>query len=292
MDRSSESSFKFRLAWPTLGVFCTGVGRGRGRDLLDSAGRRWTSSQGPAGCIRPVWRKSTTGSSADQPDSAAAKVSHHTGLKALDREINRAQGVYLRRDGRSAQGVRNAIESLEALLDETPPGDPLLSEINRRFPVFDEAAAKILGPVKHDPDPAAASAVFEILERRRAFRLRTVLKQCGPLHFYDQPAAILDEETKLLEQLTKQEEASASRTPTAQESRMRTRLAEVKKALHKSSARSPLLRGGNGLTLDAFRSEGPSKDEVVVDFNLFPDRMVVGVISKEDARYLQFDWIC
>ena len=70
---------------------------------------------------------------------------------------------------------------------------------------------------------------------------------------------------------------------------MRPRLAEVRKALQKSSPRSLLLRGGYGLTLDALRNEVISRDEVVVDFNLFPDRMVVGVISKEDARYFQFD---
>jgi hypothetical protein len=226
----------------------------------------------------------------EQPEQSSVEALHHSGLKALDREIKRARQVYISGAPEEAlKAYTTAIESLESLLDQTPPGHPLLSEISRRLSVFEETAAKILGPIKLDPGPGVAPAVFEILERRRACRLRIVVKQCGPVHFHDMPASILDEEARLLDQITKHADLSVGKARSSEESKIRTRLADVRNALQKGSRGFPLIRGDYGVPLDVLRNEVLSQDEVLVDFNLFRDRMVVGVISKEEARYHHFE---
>ncbi len=226
----------------------------------------------------------------EQPETSGVESTHHPRLKALDQEIKKARRAYFSADsGEALNAYREAIGSLESLLDETPPGHPLLSEINRRVQVFEEMASKILGPVKLAPGPDVAPAVFEILERRRAFRLWVVLKQCGPVRFHEAAAGLLDEETRLLDEITGQGGSAVGAAPSGVQSRVRTRLAKVREALLKNSPKFATLRGGPAVPLEVLRKEVLTQDEVMVDFNLFRDRMVVGVFSREEAGFYQFE---
>ncbi|MEW6349010.1 MAG: CHAT domain-containing protein [Thermodesulfobacteriota bacterium] len=229
-----------------------------------------------------------------QPETPGGESAHHPRLKAVDREIKNARRIYFSADSTEAlNAYRKAITSLEALLDETPPGHPLLSEISRRLPVFEEMASKILGPVNMDPPKDAASSAFEILERRRAFRLSVVVKQCGPVRFHEPASGLLDEETRLLDEITRQV-GPADNGPSDAGNQQRARLAKVRQALLKNSPSFATLRGQSPASLDFLRNELLAEDEVLVDFNLFQERMgksrmVVGVISMQDAGFYQFE---
>ncbi len=266
------------LAWPACGRFS---------DLRAAEGPKARPNSGKADSTGEKYRWLF----GDQPEAAGGESAHHPRLKVVDREIKNARRIYASADFEEAlNAYRTAIGSLESLLDETPPGHPLLTEINRRLPVFEEMASKVLGPVKVDPGQDVAAAVFEILERRRAFRLSVVLKQCGPVRYHEPASTLLEEEARLLDELTGQGGPAVGGAPSDAANRLRARLAEVRKSLLKNSPKFATLRGRTATTLDLLRNELLAEDEVLVDFSLFRDRMVVGVISRAEAGFYQFEW--
>ena len=73
-------------------------------------------------------------------------------LEKLDREIKLARKVYL--SGETDNGIlkyRSVVDLFESVVDDIPPGHPLLNEMEQRFSIFDELATKILGPVDLEP---------------------------------------------------------------------------------------------------------------------------------------------
>ncbi|HMK36088.1 MAG TPA: hypothetical protein VK463_13530 [Desulfomonilaceae bacterium] len=209
-------------------------------------------------------------------------------LEKLDRDIKNARKLYL--SGDTDNGIlkyRSAIDQFELLVEDIPPGHILLNELEQRFGIFDELATKILGPVHLDPQESLAPEVFHLLEKRRMCRRNMTLKKAGPLNFFDVPATLLQEESELLGKLLELKEEIPTAETRQAEGALKETLADVRKSLQKSSARYAQLRRSTPVPLADIRKNVLTKNEVILDFNLFADRMAVGVITAEKAVYYQ-----
>lgn len=211
-----------------------------------------------------------------------------TVLDKLDREIKQARKLYLTGETENAiLKYRSAVDHLESVIDEVPPGHPLLGEMELRFQVFDELATKILGPVHLEPREDMAGRIFHLMEKRRICRRNLVLKKANVLEFYDVPANLLKEESDILTKLIQlREEVPTARTRQTEE-QFKGKLADTRRSLQKSSPRYAALRRGHSVSLEKVRSNLLDNDEMILDFNLFSDRMVVGVITREKGIYYQ-----
>jgi hypothetical protein len=209
-------------------------------------------------------------------------------LEKLDREIKGARKLYL--SGDTDNGIlkyRSAIDQFEALVEDTPPGHVLLNEIEQRFHVFDELATKILGPLHMDAQENLAPEIFHLLEKRRICRRNLTLKKAGPIRYFDVPEALLQEEIDILGKLFELQEDVPSAENRQAETALKSTLANVRASLVKSSARYAMFRKGAPAPLSDIRKNVLGSNEIVLDFNLFQDRMVIGVISTERAIYHQ-----
>lgn len=230
---------------------------------------------------RWLFRERPTEKSAEESDGK-------TVLERLDREIKQARKLYL--SGETDNAIlkyRSTVDHLESLIDDVPPGHPLLREMELRFQVFDELATKILGPVHLEPREDVAGRIFHLLEKRRICRRNLVLKKAGALEFFDVPSKLLAEESEILTKLIQlREEVPTARTRQT-EDRLKAKLADMRRSLQRSSPRYAALRRGHQVGLEEVRTRLLHKDEMILDFNLFSDRMVVGVIAREKAIYYQ-----
>lgn len=215
-------------------------------------------------------------------------VTKTTDLQELDREIKQARKLYL--SGETDNAVlkyRSAIDQFESMLGGIPPGHPLLTEMEQRFPIYGELATKILGPLHLEPKEEVSGQVFHLMEKRRICRRNITLKKAGILKFSDVPERLLVEESDILGKLIQ----IRSSLPTAEsrrtETELKTRLDLVRRSLQKSSKRFTMLRRGVPLTLDELRTSLLGDDEIILDFNLFQDRLVVGIITKAKGIYCQ-----
>jgi hypothetical protein len=179
------------------------------------------------------------------------------------------------------------VDHFESIVDDIPPGHPLLNEMEQRFSIFDELATKILGPVDLEPREDLAGQVFHLMEKRRICRRNLTLKKAGVLGFFDVPSSLLKEESEILKKLLEIKEDAPTADVRQTEAALKSKLAEVRKSLQRSSPRYELLRRGNPPQLADVRRDLLGKDEIILDFNLFPDRMVVGVITTEKGIYYQ-----
>ena len=220
------------------------------------------------------------------------QVSHEANqaviLNKLDREIKEARRVYLSGKVEPAMAAyRKAIDDFESILDEIPPGHSLLTQIQERFSLFDEFITKILGPLSSAPSGDSADRVFQLLERRRVCRRNLILKKAGPVEFFDVPKNLLNEERQLQRKLL--ELRSEVPSPSARQALEVTQrsLSDLRKSLNKSSPRYALFRKGSRLSLPKVSHDLLRKNEMILDFNLLTDRMVVGVITSETAAYYQ-----
>ncbi|MDQ7782854.1 MAG: CHAT domain-containing protein [Desulfomonilaceae bacterium] len=223
---------------------------------------------------------------ADEPSAPAIKS---TGLEQLDREIKEARRLYLAGEADNAiLKYRSAVDRLESILNDTPPGDPLLGELEERFAVYDELATKILGPLHLEPKEEIAGQVFHLMEKRRICRRNLALKKAGILRFADVPDRLSEEESRILRQLSDlRSDVSDSGAGTV-ESELTSKLAQVRAAMQKSSQRFALLMRGVPPSLDQVRNDLLRDDELILDFNLLQDRLVVGVITGSECVYHQF----
>jgi hypothetical protein len=222
------------------------------------------------------------------PEEPVREVESATVLEKLDREIKLARKVYL--SGETENGIlkyRSVVDQFEAIVDDIPPGHPLLNEIEQRFSVFDELATKILGPVDLEPREDRAGQVFHLMEKRRICRRNLTLKKAGVLGFFDVPSSLLKEESEILKKLLEIKEEAPTSDVRQTEAALKSKLAEVRKSLQRSSPRYELLRRGTPPQLGEVRRDLLGKDELILDFNLFSDRMVVGVITTEKGIYYQ-----
>jgi hypothetical protein len=222
------------------------------------------------------------------PEEPSREFENATVLEKLDREIKLARKVYL--SGATDDGIlkyRSVVDHFESIVDDIPPAHPLLSEMEQRFSIFDELATKILGPVDLDPRPDLAGEVFHLLEKRRICRRNLTLKKAGVLAFFDVPSSLLKEESEILKKLLEINEDAPTSDIRQTEAALKSKLAEVRRSLQRSSPRYELLRRGTPPQLGDVRRDLLGKDEIILDFTLFSDRMVVGVITTEKAIYHQ-----
>jgi len=218
------------------------------------------------------------------------EIESTTVLDKLDREIKQARKLYLAGETDNAiLKYRSAIDNFESILADTPQGSPLLKQVEQRFQVFDELATKILGPLYSDIPEDAAPRIFHLMEKRRICLRNLTLKKVGRLEFFDVPNSLLREESETLASLLElSEDFSTVRVRQSSEDALRVKLTEVRKAIQKSSEKYARFRSGFALSLSDVRRDLLRKDEMILDFNLFPDRLVIGVLTLEKAIYYQF----
>ena len=222
------------------------------------------------------------------PEEPVREVESATVLEKLDREIKLARKIYL--SGETDNGIlkyRSVVDQFESIVDDIPPGHPLLNEMEQRFSIFDELATKVLGPVDLEPREDLAGQVFHLMEKRRICRRNLTLKKAGVLGFFDVPSSLLKEESEILKKLLEIKEDAPTADVRQTEAALKSKLAEVRKSLQRSSPRYELLRRGTPPQLVEVRRDLLKKDEIILDFNLFSDRMVVGVITTEKGIYYQ-----
>lgn len=222
------------------------------------------------------------------PEEPVREVESATVLEKLDREIKLARKVYL--SGETDNGIlkyRSVVDLFESVVDDIPPGHPLLNEMEQRFSIFDELATKILGPVDLEPREDLAGQVFHLMEKRRICRRNLTLKKAGVMAFFDVPSSLLKNESEILKKLLELKDDAPTSDIRHAEAALKSKLAEVRKSLQKSSPRYELLRRSTPSPLEEVRRDLLGKDEMILDFNLFSDRMVVGVITTEKAIYYQ-----
>ncbi len=222
------------------------------------------------------------------PEEPSREVETATMLEKLDREIKLARKTYL--SGQVDDAIlkyRSVLDHFESIVDDIPPGNPLLDEMEQRFPIFDELATKILGPAELEPREDLAGQVFHLMEQRRICRRNLTLKKAGVLAFFDVPSSLLKEESEILNRLLKIKEDVPTADVRRTEAALKTKLVNVRRSLHKSSLRYEWLRRGAALSLEEVRRNLLGKNEMILDFNLFPDRMAIGVITTEKAIYYQ-----
>ncbi|MBI5571908.1 MAG: CHAT domain-containing protein [Desulfomonile tiedjei] len=209
-------------------------------------------------------------------------------LQKLDRQIKEARRLYLAGEIENAiLKYRSVLDNLESALGDVPPGDPLLNEIKERFQIFDELATKIMGPAHLEPQEDVSARIFHLMEKRRLCWRNYVLKKAGPIKFLDVSAALLKEEADVLRKMLEVKGEIGSPSTRQEEEALATKLSDVRKSLQKSSPRYAFLRKGLPLTLAEVQRELLGKDELILDFNLLADRMIVGVITNEKATYYQ-----
>lgn len=210
-------------------------------------------------------------------------------LKEFDRQIKQARKLYLGGDSEKAVlKYRSAIDRFESLVDALPAAHPLLPEMEERFGVYEELATKIMGPLGSEPQAAQASQIFYLMEKRRISRRNLTLKKAGVSAFSGVPRQLLDEEARILAELTQLRQAPPSSENRRKQERLKQRLGQVRSTLQRTSTRYALLRRGLPVSLGEVRRDLLRKHEMILDFNLFRERMVVGVITSQRALYYQF----
>ncbi len=209
-------------------------------------------------------------------------------LNKLDREIKEARRIYLSGKLDAAMAAyRKVIDDFESILDGIPPGHSLLTQMEERFSVFDEFATKILGPLSSAPSGDPADQIFQLLERRRVCRRNLVLKKVGPVEFFDVPKNLLNDERQLqMKLLEVRSEVPSTGARQSLEATQKS-LSDIRKSLDKSSSRYALFRKGSRLSLPKVSRDLLHKNEMILDFSLLTDRVVVGVITSETAAYYQ-----
>ncbi|MBI4964860.1 MAG: CHAT domain-containing protein [Desulfomonile tiedjei] len=228
-----------------------------------------------------LFREPSPDKSTQEPESASI-------LQKLDREVKEARRLYLAGETDNATiKYRSAIDYLESLVDDAPPGHALLKELEQRLSLYDELATKILGPMHLEPAEDQSARIFHLMEKRRICRRNLALKKAVVLNFFDVPATLLKEEAILLKKLAELREDPLSAANRNAEEALKTKLGEVRKSLHKSSPRYAMFRKGVPMPLGDLRRDLLGKDEMILDFNMFSDRTVVGIITNEKAIYHQ-----
>ena len=209
-------------------------------------------------------------------------------LEQLDREIKEARRLYL--SGETDNAIlkyRSAIDRLESIVDDIPPGHGLSKKIIDRLSVYEELVSKILGPVHLEPKEELAAPVFHLLEKRRICLRNLTLKSSGVVSYFDVPVSLTEQEAKILRLLLEVRAKPPDSHTRQEEEALKTKLGEVRKALHGGSVRYALLRGGDPVSLEEVRRSILGSHEMILDFTVLTDRLVVGVISPEKGIYYQ-----
>lgn len=228
------------------------------------------------------------------PELPPSDVESSTYLEQLDREIKLARRLYL--SGETDNAIlkyRNAVDQFETILEDIPPGHGLLNEMEQRFVIFDELATKMLGPMHVEPQEELAGGIFHIIERRRICRRNLTLKKAGHLQFFDAANSLVKDESDVLLRILQLKNEGPTHANRQAEAALKSSLSDIRKTLQKSSPRYAALRRGIPLSLGDLRKDLLRKNEMILDFSLFSDRIVIGVITSERAiyhQYLRTEW--
>jgi CHAT domain len=225
-----------------------------------------------------------------EPQSSQSDVDYDNAklLEKLDREVRDARKLYLAGEiENSILKYRNAIDQFEYLLDDTPPAHPLLKDLEQRFSLFEEVATKILGPITSDVQEQNSPRIFHLMEKRRLARRNLAMKKAGLIEPFDVPASLMKLESETLNQLVQTKGKKIIHPSEPTEDELRNQIVELRRKIQKDSPTWTLFQKGSPVTLAEIQNETLGPHELIMDFNLLSDRMVVGLISREKAIYTQ-----
>lgn len=223
-----------------------------------------------------------------QPQQSDLNVDSVKLLEKFDIEVREARRLYLAGETENAVlKYRNAIDQYEFILDDTPAVHPVLNDLEQRFSVFEEVATKILGPISSDIRKEDSPRIFHLMEKRRLARRNLAIKKAGLIEPYDVPPQLINQEEEILNQLLRLKEKKVSDQSQVTEDELRNSLVELRQKIGKTAPIWNLFRKGLPVTLAEIQTETLQPHELLMDFNLLSDRIVVGLISKEKAFYIQ-----
>jgi hypothetical protein len=222
------------------------------------------------------------------PELPPSDVESSTLLDQLDREIKLARKLYL--SGETDNAIlkyRNALDQYESILEDIPPGNGLLNEMEQRFVIFDELATKLLGPVHLEPREDLAGGIFHIVERRRICRRNLTLKKAGQIQFFDAPNNLIKDESDVLISILQLKNEGPTHANRQAEAALKSSVSDIRKTIQKSSPHYAALRRGTPISLAELRKDILGQNEMILDLSLFSDRIVIGVITSQRAIYHQ-----
>jgi hypothetical protein len=256
------------------------VALGRGKDKAAAA----VMSVAKKETDRPSRYQWLFGKPPEEKEDAQPDVSV---LEVIDNEVKLARKLHLSGEAdQAAAKYRSAIDRLETIVDATPAGHPLLRKAQEKLAVFEELASKILGSLQAEPDQAAAGQIFHLMERRRLCHRNIVFKKAEVSSVFDVPENLRNEEAAAAQELMEAAQSSSGKDRRSEDA-LKQRLASARAALQSASPRFALFRGGAPAGLEEVRSGLLEQDELIMDFNFFRNRLVVGIITSEKAVYHQ-----
>jgi hypothetical protein len=224
-------------------------------------------------------KKNPTETKSEQPNYSFFFIS-------FDKQIKLARKTYLAGEQENAlKQYGAAIIQYEQMVDDIPPGHEIISELEDRFGVYDEFCAKVFGPAHMDPPDKRTAEFFQLMERRRICRRNLLMKKLGEVKFFDVSATLVKDESTLLTKLLEMRSELLPQTREAEAS-VRASISDIRKSLFKDSKYFTALRRNQPVELDRFRKV-LKNDELTLDLNLLADRVIVGVITSENAVYYQ-----
>ncbi len=266
--------------WPGIVAGASGAGEAL-KQFSNSSGHLLKTNEEPK--ARYQWLFKESPSSQPNVDYDNVKL-----LEKLDREVREARRLYLAGEiENSILKYRNAIDQFEYLLDDTPPAHPLLKDLEQRFSLFEEVATKILGPITSDVQEQNSPRIFHLMEKRRLARRNLAMKKAGLIEPFDVPASLMKLESETLNQLVQTKGKKIIHPSEPTEDELRNQIVELRRKIQKDSPTWTLFQKGSPVTLAEIQKETLGPHELIMDFNLLSDRMVVGLISREKAIYTQ-----
>ena len=209
-------------------------------------------------------------------------------LEKFDRQVKQARKLYL--GGEKENSIleyRNAIDNFESILDDLPYGSPSLRELEVRYPVFEEMVIRVLGPLNSEIREEDTGLIFHLMEKRRLARRNLTLKKAGAIEPYDVPPELLKQESDLLIELNEIQKSFQSASNRKAEESIKTNLIDIRQLIQKKSPKYSFLRKSLPISLAEIRREYIAPNELVMDFNLFSDRMLVGMLTNDENTYFQ-----
>ncbi|MGD9818410.1 MAG: CHAT domain-containing protein, partial [Desulfomonilaceae bacterium] len=209
-------------------------------------------------------------------------------LEKFDRQVKQARKLYL--GGEKENSIleyRNSIDQFELILDDLPPGSTSLTDLEARFSIFEEMVIRILGPLNSEIKEDDSGLIFHLMEKRRLARRNLTLKKAGLIEPHDVTPELLTRENELLVELNELQTSIPTTNIRKAEEDLKLSLIELRQSIQKKSPKYSFLRKSLPISLAEVRRDFIAPNELVLDFNLFSDRMVVGMLSKDDGNYFQ-----
>jgi hypothetical protein len=220
-----------------------------------------------------------------QSDSSDPSVGQ---LEKLDRLVKQARKLYI--GGEKENSIlqyRNALDHFEAILDDLPAGSTALRDLESRFSIFEEMVVRILGPLNSEIKEEDSGLIFHLMEKRRLARRNLTLKKAGTIEPYDVAPELLKQETDLLLELNELQKSIPSANSRKAEEKVKTSLIEIRQSIQRKSPKYSFLRKSIPISLAEIKKDYIAPNELIMDFNLFSDRMVVGMLTNDEGSYLQ-----